>query len=70
MIHIKNLRAGYSDKNIFKNLSLDFSRAEFVSILGPNGAGKSTLLKLINGFMKADSGEIIIAGKRVDKWAQ
>lgn len=70
MIHIKNLRAGYSDKEIFKNLNLDFSRAEFVSILGPNGAGKSTLLKLINGFMKADSGEIEIAGKRVDKWQQ
>lgn len=68
MIHIKNLEAGYSDKQIFKNLNLDFSRAEFVSILGPNGAGKSTLLKLINGFMKPDSGEIEIAGKRVDKW--
>jgi len=70
MIHIKNLRAGYADKEIFKDLNLDFSRAEFVSILGPNGAGKSTLLKLINGFMKPESGEILIAGKRVDKWAQ
>ncbi len=70
MIHIKNLKAGYSDKEIFKNLSLDFSPAEFVSILGPNGAGKSTLLKLINGFMKAESGEITISGKRVDKWSQ
>lgn len=70
MIHIKNLKAGYSDKEIFKNLSLDFSPAEFVSILGPNGAGKSTLLKLINGFMKAESGEITISGKRVDKWPQ
>lgn len=68
MIHIKNLKAGYADKEIFKNLNLDFSRAEFVSILGPNGAGKSTLLKLINGFMKPDSGEIEISGKRVDKW--
>ncbi len=70
MIHIKNLRAGYADKEIFKGLNLTFSPAEFVSILGPNGAGKSTLLKLINGYMKADSGEILIAGKRVDKWAQ
>lgn len=70
MIHINNLKAGYSDKVIFNNLSIDFSRAEFVSILGPNGAGKSTLLKLINGFMKPDKGEIIIAGKQVDQWAQ
>lgn len=69
MIHIKNLKAGYADREIFKNLNLDFSRAEFVSILGPNGAGKSTLLKLINGFMKPTSGFIEISGKRVEKWA-
>lgn len=68
MIHIKNLKAGYADKEIFNNLSLDFSRAEFVSILGPNGAGKSTLLKLINGFIKPERGEITIAGKSVEKW--
>jgi len=70
MIHIKNLKAGYSNKKIFNNLNLDFSQAEFVSILGPNGAGKSTLLKLINGFIKPDSGEVIISGKSVDKWPQ
>lgn len=70
MIHIRNLKAGYLDKEIFRGLDLSFSRSEFVSILGPNGAGKSTLLKLINGFMKASSGQISISGKDVSKWKQ
>ena len=68
MIHIKNLRAGYPDKIIFKNLDLSFSPKEFVSIIGPNGSGKSTLLKLITGFLPKEKGEIEISGKQVEKW--
>lgn len=70
MIHIKNLQAGYVDKKIFSNLSLDFAKGEFVSIIGPNGAGKSTLLKLIDGFMQSQSGSIEIMGKKVEDWDQ
>jgi iron complex transport system ATP-binding protein len=70
MIHIKNLKAGYLDKEIFTSLDVSFSPSEFVSILGPNGAGKSTLLKLINGFLKVEAGEILISGKDVSKWKQ
>lgn len=68
MIHIRNLRAGYSDKVIFENLNLSFSREEFVSIIGPNGSGKSTLLKLITGFLSKEKGEVEVSGKRVEKW--
>ncbi len=70
MIHIKNLQAGYHDKEIFTDLNLKFSKSEFVSILGPNGAGKSTLLKLIIGFMRPNSGTICISGKEVGEWSQ
>lgn len=68
MIHIRNLRAGYSDKIIFENLNLSFSREEFVSIIGPNGSGKSTLLKLITGFLSKEKGEVEVSEKRVEKW--
>lgn len=38
-----------------------------VSIVGKNGAGKSTLAKLICGFEKLDSGEIIFNGADISK---
>ena len=31
-------------------------------IIGPNGAGKTTLFNVINGFLRADSGSITLAG--------
>lgn len=40
---------------------------EIVAILGPSGCGKSTLLRLIAGLERADEGEIIIGGRRVNE---
>ncbi len=34
-------------------------------LLGENGAGKSTLMKVLSGFHSADSGEIVLDGKRI-----
>jgi len=43
-----------------KNVSLEISRGEFISIIGPSGSGKSTLLHLIGGLDKPSRGEIIV----------
>jgi general nucleoside transport system ATP-binding protein len=36
------------------------------ALLGENGAGKSTLVKVIYGYHRADAGELLLNGKRVD----
>ncbi len=45
--------------------SIDFCVKEggFFSILGPSGCGKTTLLRMISGFEKQSSGDIIIKGE-------
>ena len=35
-------------------------------VLGENGAGKSTLMKILSGFIRRDSGEILLDGKPVE----
>ena len=65
---IKNLIFGYEAENkIFKGLSLSIEKGETIGLIGPNGAGKSTFLQLILGILKADSGEISLDGRPLDK---
>ncbi len=46
-------------------IDLDIYPSEIHALLGENGAGKSTLMKILYGFYRADSGEIIYEGKPV-----
>ncbi len=47
-------------------INLDVAANEFVVLVGPSGCGKSTTLRLIAGLETATSGDIEIAGKRVN----
>ena len=68
MLKLKNISAGYQDKTVIQNLTLDFKRGEFCALLGPNGAGKSTLLKALIGFQSIEKGEILLKDKPLRKW--
>ena len=46
MVVIDNLNFKYSNKVVFKGLSLSIPTGSFTTILGNNGSGKSTLVKL------------------------
>jgi len=41
-----------------ETMDLDVADGEFVGLLGPTGCGKSTFLKIVNGLLKATTGEI------------
>jgi len=45
---------------------LEVGRGEVVCLLGPSGCGKTTMLRMIAGLEWATSGDILIAGKRVN----
>lgn len=55
MVVIDNLNFKYSNKVVFKGLSLSISTGSFTTILGNNGSGKSTLVKLLAGLEKSNS---------------
>jgi simple sugar transport system ATP-binding protein len=49
-----------------KHVNLAVGRNEIVGLIGDNGAGKSTLIKIITGVFPPTSGELYVAGQRVD----
>lgn len=65
MIELKNVSKGFGNKQIFSGVDLTIETGKCVGITGENGCGKSVLMKLICGFSRPDSGEIIIDGERL-----
>lgn len=70
MIELKNLYAGYSKRDVLKNINIRFEKGEIVSIIGPNGSGKSTLIQCCTGLLKPTSGEIFIDGKSISEYKE
>lgn len=64
-IEINDLKKSYKDNLVVDDFTLEIDKREFVTILGPSGCGKTTTLKMIGGFLKPDSGNIIIDGKDI-----
>jgi ABC-2 type transport system ATP-binding protein len=61
-ITISNLTKNYGDQKAIDNISFTAANNEIVGFLGPNGAGKSTTMKIVMGYVKADSGNVIVNG--------
>jgi ABC-type nitrate/sulfonate/bicarbonate transport system ATPase subunit len=51
---------------VLSDISLEIESGSFTSIIGPSGCGKSTLLRGISGFLKPDSGAILVDGETVE----
>lgn len=67
IVEIKDLCFGYEREHLtLKNLNMTIEQGKLTAILGCNGAGKSTLFLNLNGVLTPSSGEIRIAGKRLE----
>lgn len=70
-IEVRDLSKSFeSDKGrleVIENISFSVQDGEFVALVGPSGCGKTTLLNLIAGFVRPDSGAIIIDGAPHEK---
>ncbi|MCK5919018.1 MAG: ABC transporter ATP-binding protein [Cocleimonas sp.] len=63
ILEIKNVTKRYGDFTAVDNVNFTVDDGGFFSILGGSGCGKTTLLRMISGFEKQTSGEIIIRGE-------
>src|ERR1700716_3157060 len=60
-IEFKNVSKAFGDRVVLKNVNFEVLPGEMVCILGRSGVGKSVALHNIMGFLKPDSGRVIVA---------
>lgn len=65
IISIEHLSKSFDEKTVLEDINLNIRKGEFVTFLGPSGCGKTTLLRMLAGFLKPDSGRILMEGKDI-----
>ncbi|WNQ10981.1 ABC transporter ATP-binding protein [Paenibacillus aurantius] len=60
MITFQDIQIKFGDFHAIKNLNLHIKEGEFFTFLGPSGCGKTTILRSLVGFIKPDSGQILL----------
>jgi putative ABC transport system ATP-binding protein len=63
----RDYRMGDEIVHALRGVSLAVHEREYVAVVGPSGCGKSTLLNLLGVIDRPTSGELSIAGERVDR---
>ena len=62
VLEVKDLRAGYAEREILKGVSFTLGADDFFAIIGPSGAGKSTLIRCVNRLVEPTSGQVVFNG--------
>src|ERR1700686_5529208 len=62
MIETRGLRKSFGDHVVLDGIDLDVAEGSIFALLGPNGAGKTTTVQILSTLIRADSGEVRVAG--------
>lgn len=65
MISVLDVTKRFGEKTVLDGVSMTVQDGEIFGLLGPSGAGKTTLIRILTGQLRAESGEVMVLGKRV-----
>ena len=69
ILEVNHVTKRFGGLTAVNNVSFAVNQGEILSVIGPNGAGKSTLFKLISSFLSTSSGDVRLAGERINNLA-
>jgi ABC-2 type transport system ATP-binding protein len=61
-VRVRGLVKRYPDKVAVAGVDLDIQHGEVFALLGPNGAGKTTATEILEGYRRADEGDVQVLG--------
>jgi branched-chain amino acid transport system permease protein len=65
ILRVARLSKSFGGLRAVEDVSFEVEEGALLGIIGPNGAGKTTLFNLLNGFLRPDQGQILLAGTDV-----
>ncbi|NIK12222.1 ABC-F family ATP-binding cassette domain-containing protein [Alkalibacillus almallahensis] len=60
MLQVTNVGLRFSDRKLFEDVSIKFTKGNCYGLIGANGAGKSTFLKILSGEIEQQEGQVSI----------
>ena len=68
-IRLEQISKSFGPVDVLRNVNLEFSEREFITLVGPSGCGKTTLLRIIAGLETSSGGAIWHGDTRVSDLA-
>ncbi|MGB6877732.1 MAG: ATP-binding cassette domain-containing protein [Candidatus Acidiferrales bacterium] len=69
-IEFRDVNKSFGEQDVLRDVNFHMNKGETTVILGRSGVGKSVSLKLIMGFLKADSGRVIVAEQDITDFTE
>jgi len=66
LIRLSDCSMAFDGEVVLNNINLYINDKEFLTLLGPSGCGKTTTLRIIGGFLKPTSGDVLFNGVRIN----
>lgn len=66
-IRLKGLTKSFQKEKVLKDITHDFEKGKIHGIMGFNGSGKTVMFKCICGFLRPESGTVLVGGKQIGK---
>lgn len=67
ILEIRGISKAFGGLQALRNFELQVRKNDLIGIIGPNGAGKTTIFNLITGFIRPDSGEVLLKGENITR---
>ncbi len=67
VVQVKNLQKSFKDTSVLRGVDFEIQQGQIFALLGQNGAGKTTVIQILSTLLKADAGQVMVAGYDIDK---
>jgi ABC-type branched-subunit amino acid transport system ATPase component len=67
LLEVRELSHAFGGVAAVDRASFAVEPGSITSLIGPNGAGKSTVFNIVSGYLRGDSGSVLLDGRRIDR---
>ena len=61
-VHVEHLKKSFGNLEVLKDINIDITEGEVVTVIGPSGSGKSTFLRCLNRLEAITGGKVLVNG--------